>query len=88
MNEQQEMAEKVESWFRTVAFSENPDISNGSGAIYQTCQRLFKAAIRAAYPLVDENDIFDVWVDCNESVAYCAEYVQNNPESNVYTTPR
>lgn len=83
-----QFAEKAALWHKEVACSENPDISFYQYEIYRSSQKLFKAAIKAAYPNLDTQDIYDIWVDCMDTVAYCADYVRFNPESPVYTTPR
>lgn len=43
-----------------------------SGKSYDRSQAAFKAAIAAAYPELDYCGVYGVWVDCMESVAYCA----------------
>lgn len=81
--ELREFAETVRKWHYSVATHENRTISTCGalgGTIYDHSQNLFKAAIKAAYPDLDETDIYEVWVDCMESVAYCANYVKQENE--------
>jgi len=40
--------------------------------LYARSQKAFKAAIHAAYPDLDYRGVYGVWIDCMESVAYCA----------------
>lgn len=44
-----------------------------SGKAYDRSQAAFKAAIHAAYPEQDYAGIYGLWVDCMESIEYCAE---------------
>lgn len=39
---------------------------------YARSQALFLAAIQAAYPFQDKHGIYGLWLDCMESVEYCA----------------
>jgi len=59
-----------------VATSEDRNISNGDSLVYLASRGAFTAAVVAAYPDLPTAEIMDVWLDCNESVAYCANYVR------------
>jgi hypothetical protein len=43
------------------------------GGAYDRSQEAFKAAIHAAYPTLDKCGVYGVWLDCMESVEYCAK---------------
>lgn len=72
-----EFAEKVAEFHYSVAWHPNQTVSlceTLGGKIYGHSQNLLKAAIKAAYPESDEEYIYELWVDCGESIAYCVEY--------------
>lgn len=71
-----DFAEMVRFLHYAVATSNNPSINYGWGILYQSSQKLFKSAIQAAYPNLDEEEIYYVWSDCMESVEYCANLVK------------
>ena len=80
VNDPKEFVEIVRLQHFAVATSENVDIAASWGTIYKHSQRLFKAAIQLAYPNLDTERIYDLWIDNNESVAYCANWVIDNPD--------
>ena len=43
-----------------------------NGKLYANSQKAFGYAIRCAYPEIDAAGIYGVWIDCMESVEYCA----------------
>lgn len=70
-----DFAELCATMHFAVATSENPTISFCRGKVYPHSQNLLIEAIRAGWVSLDPSDIYDVWVDCNESIAYCADVV-------------
>ena len=46
--------------------------SVAGGREYARSREAFIAAIHAAYPTLDKYGVYGVWVDCMESVGYCA----------------
>lgn len=71
----QQLAEQVERTHYAVATSDDPNVSHGGWPVYQHSQGLFLAAIKAAYPDLDAEEVYDVWLDCMEPVAHCARVV-------------
>jgi hypothetical protein len=76
MESLQEFTEMVANFHKRVANSDNQEISVYSSAIYRTSRSLLFHAIEAAYPNTDSYDIYTVWVDSGESIAYCVKYLQ------------
>lgn len=64
-----DFAEAMREIHFAVAFSNNSDISGGNA--YRVTKACFLAAIAISYPELDAERIYDIWVDCNETVAYC-----------------
>lgn len=60
------------------ATSEDIARADGDGPIYRASHAALLSAIAAAYPDVQAADVYDVWADCNESIAYCAWWVRKN----------
>jgi hypothetical protein len=77
----QELAESVREYHFAIATTDVDGISGGQGAPYRNSQALFLAAIKVAYPELSTDSVYQCWLDNFESVAYCAEYVRNNPEA-------
>lgn len=53
------------------------DLSFSSGQYYANSRAAFKAAIRCAYPQLDCDAMYGLWVDSIESVEYCANILQS-----------
>lgn len=72
---------------RAVAFCDDANVNAWNTPTYRASQRLLIAAIRQAYGLsaLKAQRVYDVLIDCYESVAYCAEYVKANRESTAYS---
>lgn len=50
------------------------------GDVYKRSQETFLAAIRNAYPAEDVGQVYGVWLDCMESIAYCVGVIHRDPE--------
>lgn len=70
------IAEQARRHHYSVATSEDRGISSGDSQHYIRSRALFTAAIAAAYPDDNTDAVMDVWLDCNESVAYCVNIVR------------
>jgi hypothetical protein len=86
----QEVCQMVANAHWAIATSENHEIANGFkgiGKVYPASEKLLLATIRATYGLsaLKAQRVYDVLIDCNESVSYCVDYVRNNRQSRVYT---
>lgn len=76
------LAEQARRTHYAVASCDFDDINAGDSEVYKASQTLFKAAIKAAYPDQDESDIYDIWCDCMEDVAHCAEHAKLRKKDN------
>lgn len=79
MDNPQHFVELVAKLHKLVAFNENVEISSYGalgGTIYDHSQKLLLAAIKLAYPKQDEGEIYDIWQDCGEDIAHCANYLK------------
>jgi hypothetical protein len=74
MNTWQEVAEAARKAHHETAAS--TDVAVSSGKNYTRSRQAFKAAIRVAYPTVDCDTVYGVWIDCMEPVAYCVEWIK------------
>lgn len=72
----QQLAEQAERTHYAVVTSEDPHVNRGDRAVYKHSQGLFLATIKAAYPDQDAEAVYDVWLDCVESVAYCVRILR------------
>lgn len=81
-----EVVQKIADTHFAIATSEDLVIAGANGDIYKNSQRLLLAAIRDVYGLsrLKAWRVYDVWIDCYESVAYCVGYVTENRESSAY----
>lgn len=75
-----DIAELARERHLTVASSNSLAIAASDSETYRRSQALLLAAIRAAYPDVNDHLVYNVWLDCLETISYCAEFVRNNPE--------
>lgn len=75
-----EVAEEARRQHYVIATSSDPEITHCWSPVYRASRVLFIAAIKVAYPDLDEYAIYGVWVDCNETVAYCAAWVAANAD--------
>jgi hypothetical protein len=76
----QELAQLIHDRHWAIATSENFEIARGDGETYRYSRALLLAAIRAAYPDLSPEAVYEVILDCGEPVAYCANIVRNDPE--------
>lgn len=60
----------------TNATSVNPRIAAYDSPVYVASQTALKNAIKATYPDMDAERVYDVWVDCGESIYYCVEHLR------------
>lgn len=72
---------------KRIANSEDHTLARFDSATYRASQRLLLASIRQAYGLsaLKAQRVYDVLIDCGESVAYCVEYVKTHRESTAYS---
>lgn len=68
-----ELAELVLEQHRGIAFSDDAQIATSGLPIYDNSLALLLATIKIAYPDVDTVAVYEIWCDCNESVAYCVK---------------
>ena len=83
----QEFAELCAKWHYMVATSTNATISTCEqlgGKIYQHSQNMLLAAIKAAYPEMDESEIYERWNETGDPLKYCAKRVKEWNESEMY----
>jgi hypothetical protein len=50
------------------------------GDTYKRSQETLIAAIRNAYPAEEPGQVYGVWLDCMESIAYCVGVIHRDPE--------
>lgn len=67
----QDFAETMRQMHYAVACSSNTAVAESHAMPYKTTKAALLVAIGAAYPDVDIEAIYDIWVDCNESIAHC-----------------
>lgn len=67
----QEYAEEVVEIHWGVATSNNVDVASSNSEIYCHSQANLLAMIRMAYPHVNAQEVYDVWIDSMESLSYC-----------------
>lgn len=72
----QEFAENVVELHYGVATSSNSVVAASNSHVYTQSQANLLAMIRLAYPGIDATEVYEVWVECNESLAYCVRSVQ------------
>lgn len=72
----EDFAELCANMHLAVATSNNDAICTYDTEIYKTSKNLLIEAIRAVYPNLPASEIYDVWVDCGESIEYCANVVR------------
>lgn len=69
------MAEAVQSYYYSVATSEDHEIAGGNTETYKNAHAALLTAYKAAFPALSPEHIYEVWLDCNESATYCARIV-------------
>ncbi len=58
------------------ATSEDVARHDGQGQTYKASEAALRAAIVAAYPACNVERVVGVWIECNESIAYCVDVAQ------------
>lgn len=71
------LAESAREYHMAVAYNDDKTIADGQGALYRNSTALLQAAIANAYPELGYAEIYDAWLDCNETIAYCAKVVHD-----------
>lgn len=84
MRSEKDFAEAMRQVHYNVATSTNPTISAYDSGVYKTSKAAFIAAIAIAYPSLPTYDIYHLWADNNESVAWNAGIVKNRIEDEAY----
>lgn len=79
-----EIAEKLAKLAYRVACHEDGEVSHYQSGVYKDTHGMLKLAIRAAYPHLDTEGIYDTWIDCTESIAYCANFVNSGDYRDWY----
>lgn len=69
------MAESVQSYYYSVATSDDHEISGGNSETYKNAHAALLTAYKAAFPALSPERIYEIWLDCNESATYCAGIV-------------
>jgi len=65
------------------ATSEDVERSFYTSATYKASDAALRAAIVAAYPGVNVDQVREVWTECNESIAYCVAYVKQEAAERI-----
>lgn len=73
-----DFAEAMRQMHSSVAFSSNNAVAAYDAMPYKTTKAALLVAIGTAYPDVDIQAIYDIWVDCNESIAYCVNWYKKD----------
>ena len=68
-----EVAESLAKVAYQVACHNDNEVSHYQSGVYKSTHEMLKQAIRAAYPYLDTERIYDTWIDCGESIADCAK---------------
>lgn len=69
-----DFAEAMRQMHHAVACSSNLAVAASEAMPYKTTKAALLVAIGTAYTDVDIEAIYDIWVDCNESIAYCVNW--------------
>lgn len=75
-----ELAEAARQHHYSVSTSSDPAVAGSNSPVYQRSQAFFKAAIAVAYPDVDPDEVYEIWVDCMEDVAWCARIAREEAQ--------
>lgn len=77
-----QIAENLATLAYRVACDEDNEVSHYRSSVYMATHSMLKQAIRAAYPHRDTERIYDIWIECTESIAYCANLVGSGDYHN------
>lgn len=69
-----ELVEVLAEASRAAAFMDDPKYCGSNSVVYVAARLALRAAIVEAYPGANAEKIIDTWIDCGESIAYCADY--------------
>lgn len=72
------LAEAARRYHYSICTHEDYKIASSLTPHYKESQRMFRKAIKIAYPHMDANRIYKMWVDCMEDIAYCVAYIKKN----------
>jgi hypothetical protein len=72
-----DFAEVMLDVYRSVAFNEDGAISASDTMTYKLARNALMVSIAIAYPESDIQAVYDIWLDCNENVAYCVDAAKN-----------
>lgn len=75
-----EFVELVRCMHYAVATSDNYEIAHYLSDVYMSSKNMFLAAIRLAYPEWPAEDIYQLWVECDTSIAYCVDVLKHREE--------
>jgi hypothetical protein len=73
-------ADEMRIKYYAVSSSEDATIAAWNAKPYIEACIAFLSAVRDAYPELDIEAFFDVWLNCNEDVQYCAEYAKRKKQ--------
>lgn len=66
-----DIAEIAEQIHWNAATSDNPDIAGYWATTYQITRSFLFVAIGTSYPDVNVQRVYDIWVECGESISHC-----------------
>lgn len=81
MNANETLTQKLADIHREVAYSVNDAVAHWNMPIYIGTRGAFLGAIALAYSDVNADDVYNVWADCGEDVAYCVAIVRERRAS-------
>lgn len=82
ISDEKDFAEVMRTVHHSVVTSGNRNIHDGDSNVYRTSQAAFIAAIATAYPELPSEDIYEGWVDNQESIAYNANVVKQHQKED------
>lgn len=83
----EQTVQEIANAYLCVAFNESSSVASSQRPVYRSMQRALIAAIRQVYGLsaLKANRVYDVLIDCTESIDYCVRYVKEHKSSNAYS---
>lgn len=76
----QAIAEKALEMHKAVAYSSITDIAWYKSEPYKASKALLFALIGLSWPNEDKEEIYDIWLDCGENLAYCVRQAKYDRE--------
>jgi hypothetical protein len=58
------------------ATNNDPRIAAYDSPVYMASKTALKTAIKATYPDMDVEAVYDTWIDCGESIFYCVDFLR------------